>query len=67
MKHDMPECPICGDECNEFYVNGREIVGCEHCISTESAWERTEEDRENAEIDKGMTQHKERRCGKWTW
>ena len=55
---NMPECPVCGEECNDFYVSqyGREIVGCEHCISLESAWERTEEDKLNAEIDIGMSQ-----------
>ena len=44
---DMPECPICGAECNEFYVSqyGGEIVGCENCIDTESAHERAEQDR----------------------
>ena len=53
---EMPICPMCGEECNEFYVYGREIVGCERCIDTESAWERREEDRENALIDMGMYQ-----------
>ena len=55
---NMPECPVCGEECNDFYVSqyGREIVGCEHCISLESAWERTEEDKLKAEIDIGMSQ-----------
>lgn len=63
MKYDMPECPICGEDCNEFYVNGREIVGCEHCISTESAWERMEEDRESAQIDRAYDYHKDRGYG----
>ena len=44
---EMSKCPVCGEECNEYYVTqyGREIVGCEHCISTEDAPERDEEDR----------------------
>lgn len=55
---NMPKCPVCGEECNDFYVSqyGREIVGCENCISLESASERTEEDKLNAEIDIGMSQ-----------
>ena len=50
---DMPRCPICGKETNEFYVSdyGREIMGCEHCIHTESAWERTAEDEYDNLID----------------
>lgn len=42
----MPTCPVCGEECNEFYVSdyGLEIMGCENCIHTESAAERAAED-----------------------
>ena len=56
-EEEMPICPMCGADCNDFYVyEGREIVGCERCISTEDAWERVEEDRIDAEIDRGMYQ-----------
>lgn len=53
MYREMPTCPVCGEECNEFYVsyNGREVVGCERCIFTESAEERMEEDRQDREMD----------------
>ena len=53
MEKQMPECPVCGEECNEFYVSdyGNEIVGCRHCIHTEDAYERAEADRYDAKID----------------
>lgn len=62
---EMPECPICGEECNEFYVSqyGREIVGCESCISTESAHERTEEDRIGYLQDKAHDENFDRSLG----
>ena len=49
----MPVCPVCGEECNQFYVNysGDEIVGCEGCIHMVCAYERTEADRLGAAID----------------
>lgn len=50
---DMPICPVCGEECNDFFVSeyGQEIVGCEHCIFMDSAHERTAKDREEARMD----------------
>ena len=57
QEEEMPICPMCGADCNDFYVfEGREIVGCECCISSTDAWERTAEDKLNAQIDKGMYQ-----------
>ena len=52
---DMAVCPVCGAECNTFYIYkaGREIVGCDACIDEESAWERSEEDRYDEEMQKG--------------
>ena len=49
----MPECPVCGEECNEYFVNyyGNEIMGCENCIHTVSAEERAREDHLNNLID----------------
>ena len=51
--YKMPECPICGAECNELYIqaDGNEIVGCDVCIHTESAYERLEADAYSAKID----------------
>jgi hypothetical protein len=59
---EEPKCPICGEECYIFYVSqyGREIVGCNSCISTESAEERTEEDRLGYLQDKAYDEYKER-------
>ena len=50
---EMPTCPICGKETNEFYVSdyGREIMGCDNCIHMESAWERAAEDELDNLID----------------
>lgn len=44
---EMATCPVCGEECNTYYVSrsGREILGCDCCITEESAWERSQEDR----------------------
>lgn len=30
-------CPVCGDECEFYYVQDGEILGCEHCITQEYA------------------------------
>lgn len=59
---EMPTCPVCGEECNEFYVNynGDEVVGCECCIHTVCAYERTEAERLGAEIDRRYDIWKER-------
>lgn len=38
-----PHCPICGEECEEVYLNKwLDIVGCEECISTRNAWGQAE-------------------------
>ena len=58
---EMPECPICGEECNSFYVrDDGEIVGCDRCISTTNAYERAAEDKLNAQIDMGYERYLER-------
>lgn len=29
----IPKCPICGRECEEFYLDGlNNVIGCEKCI-----------------------------------
>ena len=34
-----PHCPECGCECDEIYLNEcGDIVGCDECISSKSAW-----------------------------
>ena len=34
-----PHCPECGCECDEIYFNEcGDIVGCDECISSKSAW-----------------------------
>lgn len=36
---DYPHCPVCGSECDEIYFNeDHEIVGCDECLHTKSAW-----------------------------
>ena len=62
MSREMPECPVCGAECNEFYMSeNHEIVGCDRCIvGTVDAWEYTQEQRLSALIDRGMDEAKDR-------
>lgn len=34
-----PLCPVCGRECDEIYYNDdHDIVGCNECLYTKSAW-----------------------------
>ena len=36
---DYPHCPVCGSECDEIYFNeDGDIVGCDECIKSKSAW-----------------------------
>lgn len=37
-----PICPVCGASCCMVYRTRNEIVGCDECISTDSAWEAEE-------------------------
>ena len=30
-------CPTCGDECEFYYMQDGEVIGCEHCITQEYA------------------------------
>lgn len=37
---DMPECPICGKQCDEIYLNiYGEVVGCDVCIKVKDSFE----------------------------
>jgi len=42
-------CPICGCECETYIVevSSGDIVGCDVCLTTEDAYERTVEKLEN--------------------
>lgn len=36
---NYPHCPICGNECDEIYMNeDGEIFACDECLRTKSAW-----------------------------
>ena len=48
---EMPICPVCGDETNDFYVSDNEIVGCPQCVKLTDAWEWTEEEKLSRAID----------------
>lgn len=40
---EYPICPLCGAECETIYINGYgEIIGCDDCTRTKSAWDVTE-------------------------
>lgn len=30
-------CPVCGDECEFYFVQDGEVLGCENCIKQEYA------------------------------
>ena len=32
-----PICPVCGEECSFYYMDGATIVGCDQCIRRISA------------------------------
>lgn len=40
---EVPERPVCGRECSDFYVVNGEIVGCDRCASRHDAMEFLEE------------------------
>lgn len=35
----QPICPVCGEECDTLFLNDGQIVGCENCVETRSAWD----------------------------
>ena len=40
---EYPVCPVCGSECDTVYrQDNGEIVGCEECLHSISAWEASE-------------------------
>lgn len=59
---EMPVCPVCGDDTNDFYVSddGGEVLGCPHCVKLTDAWEYTEAQRLSAEIDRYIDREKDR-------
>lgn len=34
---EKPTCPVCGEECEIYFMNEADIVGCEHCVRRISA------------------------------
>ena len=44
-RRDCPECPECGAQVSEFYVNRNgDVLGCEYCIKLKDAWGDEDED-----------------------
>lgn len=35
----IPECPVCGKECDDFYVVNGTVVGCDNCVKVHDALE----------------------------
>lgn len=61
---DMQTCPVCGDDCNEYFIGlYNEIIGCDRCVTTVDAYERAEEDRIGYLQDKAYDEYKERSWG----
>jgi len=43
--HDMPLCPICGEETDTVYKDYfGNIVGCDMCVKAYDAWEELDEE-----------------------
>lgn len=40
-EHEMPRCPVCGAETNDFFRSyaGQGIVGCTECVCRIDAWD----------------------------
>lgn len=38
-KDTEPRCPICGAYESEWYVRGKEVVGCWNCVQMKESWE----------------------------
>lgn len=36
---EKPTCPVCGEECEIYFMNETDIVGCENCVRRISARE----------------------------
>jgi len=34
-----PHCPLCDEECEYIMIRDREIIGCDVCARSVSAWE----------------------------
>ncbi len=32
VESSTPRCPVCGDECEKYFVQDGEIIGCENCV-----------------------------------
>ena len=32
-----PRCPVCGEECETFYICDDEVIGCDRCVATADA------------------------------
>lgn len=61
---EMPTCPVCGAETNDFFVTEHdEIVGCTECIRKIDAWERRSSDELGAKIDHQYEMYREREMG----
>ena len=37
-----PRCPVCGEECETFYICDDEIIGCDRCTETVDAIDYTD-------------------------
>lgn len=38
-EYEIGVCPVCGQECEWFYLDDYETVGCEHCVHVADATE----------------------------
>ena len=53
LEPDRPRCPVCRRECAEVMRDRHgDVLGCDECLSTESAWEASEcfEEGEHGEL-----------------
>ena len=32
-----PVCPVCGEECETYYIQDRAVIGCDRCVRCKDA------------------------------
>ena len=50
--YDVPQCPVCGHECNSIFMDySGNVFGCENCIRERDSYEWRDEETEASRPD----------------